>query len=217
MLNHSRRIVSRSDSIPRISFSVSVIVWVLAALGLPRLPRRYLAGVASLTTPVNYLSAVQSRGLFVVHPLASSLARRQLSAPLRSGAQAASLGRNLGSDARRILRGQGVRQFRRPFCNLRSEQVRTLAQLLSCRHPWQLWLPSAVVWASIGHGIARLLLRLGYPAPRSCYCRTTSTEHFAWCTMAPALEPMRNRSIPGRWEPTTTTSAPHSSASARTF
>ena len=33
---------------------------------------------------------------------------------------------------------------------------------------------------------------------RRRYCRTTSTEHFAWCTMAPALEPMRNRSIPGR-------------------
>ncbi len=156
MLNHSRRIVSRSDSVPRISFSASVIVLVRAALALPRLPRRYLAGVASLTTPVNYLSAVQSRGLFMVHPLASSLARRHLSAPLRSGAQAASLGRNLGSDARRILRGQGVRRYRRPFCNLRSEQVRTLAQLLSCRHPWQLWLPSAVVWASIGHGMLAL-------------------------------------------------------------
>jgi hypothetical protein len=49
-----------------------------------------------------------------------------------------------------------VRRYRRPFCNLRSEQVRTLAQLLSCRHPWQLWLPSAVVWASIGHGMLAL-------------------------------------------------------------
>jgi len=150
MLNHSRRIVSRRDWISRINVSASVIVWSPRRLACHAcrsvLQANWLSSPLMATFPSLLARGLPRRNLFIVHPLALRLARRQLSSPLWSGAQAASSGRGRGSDARRTLRGQGVRRYHQSFCKLRSAPDQMRVRSSSCSHPWQVRLPSAVMW-----------------------------------------------------------------------
>jgi hypothetical protein len=101
----------------------------------------YLGGVAYRKRLLLDCPRLHGRGPFMGHPRALRLAGRQLSTLLRSGAQAASSGRGRGSDARCILRDQGVRRYRRPCCKLRSERSRTRVRSSPCSHPRPVWLP----------------------------------------------------------------------------